>query len=97
VLAAVRKFGVYRQPSFCDPVVARAVQSLGWEEICNSENQAADRARFIELYDRLSRAQRREAQVHGGAQLPALAPRGAIAQQADSLVLQLAAAKAAKS
>ena len=97
VLAAVRKFGIYRTPQFADPVVARAVQSLGWGEICNSENQAADRARFIELYDRLSKAQRREAQVQSGAQLPALAPRNAIAEQANGIVLQLASAKAVRS
>lgn len=60
VLAAVHRFGVYRSPAFADPLVARAVSALGWEEICNSENQAADRARFVELYEKLTVTERRE-------------------------------------
>lgn len=87
VLAAVRRFGYYRRPVFDDPVVARVVQSLGWEEICASENQAADRARFIETYDKLTKAQRREAQVLPGAKLPELAPRGGVKSIAESVKL----------
>ena len=63
VLAAVHKFGVHRTPAFRDPLVAHCVRQLGWEEICNSENQAADRARFVELYDRHALTERREQQV----------------------------------
>lgn len=92
VLAAVRKFGVYRTPSFDDPVVARVVQSLGWEVICNSENQAADRARFIETYDKLAGAQRREAQVSAGAKMPELAPRGQSKSMGELVKLALAGA-----
>lgn len=50
--------GVYRVPgkdfTFRDPVIARCVAALGWEELCNSENLVADRARFVELYDKLA-------------------------------------------
>lgn len=60
VIAAVHKFGVYRTPVFDDPQVERAVKALGWTEICNSENQVADRARFIETYNALSTNIRRE-------------------------------------
>lgn len=60
VLRAVRRFGAYRTPSFDDPLVARAVAALSWREICTSENQAADRARFVELYDQLAATARRE-------------------------------------
>lgn len=60
VLDAVSQFGIYRQPAFLDSVTARCVKQLGWEEICNSLNQAADRARFIELYDRLKSHERTE-------------------------------------
>ena len=65
VLAAVRRYGYLRTPAFSDPVVARAVYALGWLEICNSENQVADRARFIELYEQLQVSERVEAQVAG--------------------------------
>ena len=39
---------------FTDPVTAQCVASLRWRELCDSENQAADRARFVELYDKLA-------------------------------------------
>ena len=52
------RFSVHRYPKSTDvddPIVWRCIQALGWVQICNSENPTADRARFIELYDRLSR------------------------------------------
>lgn len=60
VLSTVHRWGFYRSTEAkaalleADPVAARCVAALGWEELCNSENQQADRARFIELYDKLS-------------------------------------------
>lgn len=68
VLKAVRRFGRYRDPVFDDPLVARCVAALGWVEICDSENQQADRARFIQLYDELAVSDRKD-RVAG--QLPA--------------------------
>ena len=57
VLAAIRRYGGYRAPGkdfqFQDPLTARAVDALGWRELCESENGVADRARFIELYEGL--------------------------------------------
>jgi hypothetical protein len=63
VLAAVAKFGVYRRPVFSDSLVAHAVYMLDWVGLCSSDNQVADRARFIELYERLASARRAEQQV----------------------------------
>jgi hypothetical protein len=37
-----------------DPVLFRVIDSMGWRELCLSENQAADRARVIELYEQLA-------------------------------------------
>ena len=63
-LKAISRWGVYRVPgrdfAFQDPIVARCVHALGWENLCNSENQAADRARFIELYHQLATGTRKE-------------------------------------
>ncbi len=54
-LDAVGAVGSHRPaPTFDDSVVGQCVDALGWRELCLSENQVADRARFIELYDRLS-------------------------------------------
>lgn len=65
---AVRTYGIYRTPVFSDHLVARAVAAIGWTAICNSENPTADRARFIELYDRLAHA---ASEALGIATLPA--------------------------
>lgn len=46
-----------------EPVAIETVRALGWANLCNSENQAADRARFIELYDQLAARGRRETVV----------------------------------
>ncbi len=62
VLAAVSRFGYTRDPVFRDPVTARCVGALGWRELCMSENAIADRARFIDLYDKLAKDERREQQ-----------------------------------
>jgi len=51
--------GSYRVPEFSHPLIDRAVRALGWRELCMSENQIADRARFIQCYEQLlSRAQK---------------------------------------
>lgn len=64
VLALVARYGSYREPGkdfeIADPVLRKSIASLGWREICLSENQAADRARFIELYDKLAVQERRK-------------------------------------
>ena len=65
VIAAIGKFGQYRTPEFADALVEKTVRAFGWREICQSENQQADRARFIELYDRLASSARTESIVAG--------------------------------
>lgn len=64
VLAAIKGEGAYRTPgvdfTFRDPITARCVAALGWQELCLSENNTADRARFIELYDKLAQQDRKE-------------------------------------
>jgi hypothetical protein len=52
VVQAIRRFGVYRAPSFGDPVVAYAVDRLGWRNVCLEDSSDASlRARFCEIYD----------------------------------------------
>lgn len=66
VLHSIRRYGAYRRPgddfTFDDPTVARCVEALGWRELCLSESSVSDRARFIELYDKLAIEARRESQ-----------------------------------
>lgn len=71
VIRAISAEGSYRQPGtdfvFSDPTTAKCVEAFGWANLCNSENQVSDRARFVELYDKLA------SQGHKEAQSPALA------------------------
>lgn len=63
VVKAIAAQGAYRVPGtdfvFRDPVTVQVVGALGWVNLCQSENQPADRARFIELYDKLAARDRR--------------------------------------
>lgn len=101
-LQSISRFGVYRVPGqdfvFQDPVIDRVVRALGWTNLCSSENQAADRARFIELYDQLAIGARK--QINAG-QLPAAQKYNALKSAEDNpamaAVLSLAAAKRLKS
>ncbi len=72
VLKAIGRYGRYRVPGvdfkFDDPTTAECVSALNWRELCDSENPQADRARFVELYDRLA-ARNRRAELTDG--LPA--------------------------
>lgn len=64
VVRAVGRYGYYRTPGedfkLLDPVTMRCIDALGWRNLCSSENSQADRARFIELYDRLAKQDRTE-------------------------------------
>jgi hypothetical protein len=55
VKKAMSETGFYRSPTFEDPIIAKAVDCIGWQTLCSSENQAADRAHFSKIYDSLVR------------------------------------------
>jgi hypothetical protein len=63
VLRAIGRYGRNRTPGvdfdLGDPVAHEVARALNWRELCDSDNQAADRARFIELYDQLAANARR--------------------------------------
>lgn len=95
VLSAVSRWGINRTPGadfhFDDPIVQKCVNDFGWQNICNSENQVADRARFIDHYDRIAK-DNRTSRVVG--ELPANARlrelRSGEANQIGGVVKQLA-------
>ncbi len=64
VQRAMRLEGAYRVPGvdfhIKHPVVAYCVNVMGWQTLCLSEDQTADRARFIQLFDALALEERRE-------------------------------------
>ena len=43
--------GIYKSPVFSNDLVRRAARSIGWLQLCSSENPAADRAHFLKLYE----------------------------------------------
>lgn len=45
--------GFYHEPKFENPIIAKAVQCIGWRDLCCSENQVADRAHFARVYESL--------------------------------------------
>jgi hypothetical protein len=51
VVEQMKLTGSYKRPTFSSPVIARLVDSFGWQELCMSENAISDRARFIDAYD----------------------------------------------
>ncbi|MFZ5896424.1 MAG: hypothetical protein ACOY0T_35550 [Myxococcota bacterium] len=56
----IRRVGAYGEPNFADGHTAHAVDVLGWRNLClGSGGEAADRARFIEIYDGSRAAERR--------------------------------------
>jgi len=62
VRRAISRWGSYRVPgvdfNFADETVHRCVAALGWDSLCSSENETADRARFVQLYDQLAKQSR---------------------------------------
>ncbi len=54
VKRAVYVHGYLRRPVFEDPIIAELVAGWGWENICLSEDETADRARFIQAYEQMA-------------------------------------------
>lgn len=66
VLKAIRKYGRYREDEALEnmsEVTKRAVQRLGFQEICNSENITADRANFRMIYEQIQEREQKEARM----------------------------------
>lgn len=59
VYRAIQNVGQYRQPTWTNPVIGRAVAAMGWVEICSGENLEADRAHFLKIYESMRQG------VHG--------------------------------
>jgi len=54
VTRAIRNYGYYRQIEALKSMpqdVANIVENMGWQNLCMSENDMADRAHFIKAYD----------------------------------------------
>lgn len=63
VQRAISRYGFYRSPVFDDPLITKAVDSLGWQYLCVSENPVADRAHFSKIYEQLAHREIQEARL----------------------------------
>lgn len=77
VQQAIITHGVYHPPNgaqygefknyewdFSDPLVSRLIDGAkAWAELCMSENQTADRARFIDAYEKVQQRAREQARL----------------------------------
>lgn len=64
VIAAVKKFGFYRQGEAMKTLgdtIQRAVRTIGYDNICKSENIGIERANFYKLYDALNKGSKEKA------------------------------------
>lgn len=50
----VRRIGSYQAPKFNDPITTRVVATIGWRNICASEQPDTVRAHFRQMYEALS-------------------------------------------
>lgn len=68
VLDAARYFGRYQKAealASLDEISRRAVERLGWEEICISEDLTALRANFRMIYEKTAESKNKEAALPG--------------------------------
>jgi hypothetical protein len=69
VVDAMRRYGSHRAPgvdfTFGDPLVGDCVRRLGWRDLCASENQVADRAHFMRMYDDVAEPAERDRATAG--------------------------------
>jgi hypothetical protein len=63
VVREIQRTGFYRSPSFEDPLIAKAVDCLGWQYLCSSENIVADRAHFAKVYEQFAEREAQDARL----------------------------------
>ena len=58
VLRGVSSVGSYGYPKFDNSLIDKAVDAIGWINICRSENIAIERAHFLKIYDVLAQREK---------------------------------------
>lgn len=96
VRRAVGRYGRNRLPVFDDPLVAHAVDALGWREICNApEHDPSTRARFAQLYDRLATESKSDSAAAGILPPPRVTPMLEAGADAEPIAATMRRLKAA--
>lgn len=55
VRSEVSRVGMFGCPKFRSALIQKAAFSIGWRDICMSENPSVERAHFLKIYDSLVR------------------------------------------
>lgn len=66
VLLAIRKVGMYREAEALetlDPITRQVTERLGFQNLCKSTNETADRANFRDVYKQIVERQKKEEQL----------------------------------
>lgn len=69
VKIAIRNFGSLREVEALEsmsPITATVVKNMSFKELCLSENQMADRAHFMKMYDSYSEREQKQSQLPPG-------------------------------
>lgn len=77
VMTEIRRIGAYGEPHFSTPQIAMTVETIGWRELCLSEEgDGVIRAHFFRVYEQYARRAREDAILPEALQhrLPASAP-----------------------
>lgn len=65
-MEAIRRKGMYREQEALesmDEITRATVERLGYQNLCLSENQTADRARFKDIYEQIAERKKRESHL----------------------------------
>ena len=59
----VKRVGYMGKPKFSGALVQKAVDCMGWVNICSSENSSVERAHFLKIYETLINREKHETQA----------------------------------
>jgi hypothetical protein len=51
VVNQIKAVGFYGKPTFSNSLIDKAIEAIGWQALCHSENIIADRAHFFKIYE----------------------------------------------
>jgi hypothetical protein len=77
VIKQIRHIGHWGRPNFSHPLIAKAVEIMGWRDICVSEEPDVVRGQFLKIYGTLADRQRKEAVLPEPLRLKSLSAGGA--------------------
>lgn len=85
VVQQIRHVGHWGRPSFTHPMIARAVEIMGWREMCASEEPDVVRGQFLKIYGALADREHKEAMLPEGMRLRAISTGSGSSTLGDAL------------